>query len=243
MRGKTWMGSILMVALTASYAITGKEILTQADMWRAPSSSFESRVQIASYQEGTKLEEVEMVVYVRDIESTMVEFIAPTSWKGKKMLMLKNDMWMIFPNASKPVRITPAQRLMGEIAHGDIARMNFAKDYDVLEVSEEKINSIDCYKLELQAKTMEGTTYYKIYYWVAKENYMPVKGEFFSASGRKLKEALYSDPVVLAGAVRISKVVIYDAIKEGRYSVMKYLNMTEKKIPSSYYNLDYLLKK
>ncbi|NPV39668.1 hypothetical protein BREVNS_1534 [Brevinematales bacterium NS] len=241
-RGK-WIGWLLVLVVTLGYGITGKEILSKADMWRAPSSSFESRVQITSYQDETKVEEVELIVYVRDIESTMVEFMAPTSWKGKKMLMLKNDMWMIFPNASKPVRITPAQRLMGEIAHGDIARMNFAKDYDVLAVSEEKINNMDCYKLELQAKTMEGTTYYKIYYWVAKENYMPVKGEFFSASGRKLKEALYGEPALLAGAVRISKVIIYDAIKESRYSVMKYLSMTEKKIPSSYYNLDYLLKK
>lgn len=234
----------LLVSLSRFvYALSAEEIVKNADMWRAPSSSFKAEMKIVSYKDETKVEEIELVTYVRDIDSVMVEFTGPASWKGKKMLMLKGDMWMIFPNASKPVRITPAQRLMGEVSHGDISRINLARDYNATLKREEKVGEINCYLLELTSKTTEGVTYYRINYWVKKDDFMPVKAEFFALSGRKLKEAVYKEPKVFAGVPRISKVILYDSVNTSKYSVMYYIDIKEQAIPSVYYNLNYLLKK
>lgn len=225
-----------------AFGLSGYEIVKKADLWRAPSSSFEAVIKIVSYKDDEKVEEIDLKAYVRDIDSTMVEFIGPSTWKGRKMLMLKKDMWMIFPNTSKPIRITPAQRLMGEVANGDIAKLNFAEDYVCALKGQENVKGVDCYFLELIAKEKEGVTYYRINYWVRVSDYMPVKAEFYSLSGRKLKEAHYFGPKEMGGEMKISKVVLYDAINTNRYSIMYYLSMRERQIPDNYYNLDYLLK-
>lgn len=231
---------LLFLFTTKLFGVDANEMVRKADLWRGPQSSFEMDVKITSYKGDEKIEQVMMKTYVKDINKTMVKFTSPKSWEGRKMLMLKNDMWMIFPNTSKPIRITPAQRLMGEVANGDIAKMNFSEDYNAKLVGEEKIEGIDCYILELTAKTTEGVTYYRINYWLKKDNYLPIKAEFFALSGKKLKTALYKETKIFNGQERISKIVIYDAIKTNSYSVMEYLDMKERELPDNYFNLGYL---
>lgn len=234
---------VLLGLSVVSFAITGEEIIKRSDLWRAPEGSFEAKIKIVSFKDDEKVEEIELKSYIRDIDSVMVEFTGPLSWKGRKMLMLKNDMWMIFPNTSKPIRITPAQRLMGEVANGDIAKLNLAGDYNATLKGEDKVKGEECYFVELVAKSTEGMTYYKINYWVRKEDFRPIKAEFYSLSGRKLKEAYYSDPKEMGGGMRIGKVTLYDAINTSKYSMMYYLDMRPREIPASYYNLNYLIKK
>ena len=43
--------------------------------------------------------------------------------------MLGDDMWVYLPDTSRPVRITPLERLSGDASNGDVARTNYAVDY------------------------------------------------------------------------------------------------------------------
>ena len=38
-------------------------------------------------------------------------------------------MWMIIPGASRPIPVTPNQRLMGGASMGDVASLRFAEDF------------------------------------------------------------------------------------------------------------------
>ncbi|MCX8029721.1 MAG: outer membrane lipoprotein-sorting protein [Brevinematales bacterium] len=242
-RNYFFISVIILFFVSDSFGVDAGDVVKKADLWRAPASSFEALMKVTSFRDNQKVEELELRSYVRDINSVMVEFTGPASWRGRRMLMLGNEMWMIFPNTSKPIRITPAQRLMGEVANGDIAKINLSEDYRANFKGEVNINGDECYLLELVAKETDGVTYYRINYLVRKEDYRPVKAEFFSLSGRKLKEAYYSDVKEMGGGMRISKITIYDSISTNRYSVMNYLDMILRDIPSRYFNLDFLIKK
>lgn len=234
---------IILLFASTSFGVDAGEIVRRADLWRAPGSSFEAWMKVTSFRDNQKVEEVELRSYVRDIDSVMVEFTGPASWRGKRMLMLGNEMWMIFPNTSRPIRITPAQRLMGEVANGDIAKINLSEDYNAVLKGEVNVGGDECYSLELVARETEGITYYRINYFVRKGDYRPVKAEFFSLSGRKLKEAYYSDAKEMGGGMRISKITIYDGISTNRHSVISYLDMVPRDIPGRYFNLEFLMKK
>ena len=38
--------------------------------------------------------------------------------------MLGDDMWVYLPDTSRPIRITPLERLSGDASNGDVARTN-----------------------------------------------------------------------------------------------------------------------
>jgi len=230
---------LLGVGSNLLYAITPEEIIKKADVWRAPSKSFVMDMRIISYKDGKSLQEIRVKGYVKDIDKVMLRFYYPKSWNGRKILMLKKDMWIIFPNTHRPIRITPSQRLMGEIATGDVARVSFSKDYTATIKGVELVDSVKCYLLELLAKN-NSITYNKVLYWVRNDNFQPLKAEFFALSGKKLKVAYYSEIKKLGGRNRVSKITIHDAIKKNCYTVLEYLNMKEKYIPNRYFNLVYL---
>lgn len=222
------------------FSLTADEILKLVDEKRGPDGYFLTRMRVTSYK-GDKIEEsLEMKGYIKGNKS-MVYFTLPAKWKGRKMLMIGNDVVMIFPNTSKPVRLSPSQRLMGNVANGDVARVSFSLDYNSTLIGEEKLDNKDCYRLKLTAKNA-GTTYNSIDLWVEKDNFFPLKAIFYSLSGKELKEAYYSDLKTLAGSERISKITIYDYIKKDSYSVIEFLSMEREDFSEKYFNIDYLLE-
>ena len=84
----------------------------------------------------------------RGATSSVVEFVAPATEKGKFLLMLRDAMWIYMPSARRPIRISPLQRLMGQASNGDVARTNFTVDYNAVGIAEEG----DAWVLDLAAK-------------------------------------------------------------------------------------------
>ena len=58
----------------------------------------------------------------------LAENVAPPRDRGNKVLMVNGNMWFYKPGLSKPVPISQRQRLMGNVAYGDIAATNYADD-------------------------------------------------------------------------------------------------------------------
>ena len=112
--------------------------------------------------------------------------------KGRHLLMLGDDMWIYLPDTSRPVRITPLERLSGDASNGDVARTNYAVDYSAAYVREEKIGTENCYVLDLAAKR-KGATYQRILYWVRTEDARPVRAEFYLTSGKHIKSATFDE--------------------------------------------------
>ena len=225
----------------ALFSLTANEILKKVDLVRAPGNSFKMKMRVKTFSEGKIKDAYSLKGYIKGGNKSMIAFTAPGNWKGKKILMKGNDMWMIFPHTSRPIRITPAQRLMGEVANGDVARVAFSTDYDAKIVGEETVNGKACYHLKLRAKS-GGASYKTIDLWVKKKGFFPVKASFYALSGKKLKEAFYKNIKMLGGQMRPSIVEIHDAVKKSSVSVMEYLFMEKAKISERFFNKNYLLR-
>jgi len=178
-------------------------------------------------------------VWIKGQDKTIVKFVTPRRDYGKCLLMVMNNLWLYTPTINNPIRISPHQRLLGQIAYGDIARTYFSRDYSPKLLREEKIEGQDAYLLELKAKNSE-VAYNKVLYWVEKYNFSPLKAEFFTVSGRLMKTAYYQGRQNDQGKMMPQKITIRDAIKEGEYSIMEFNKIEKKEFLDSIFNKEYL---
>src|SRR5207302_1397216 len=123
-------------------------VLARADVFRNPISSFSVDVELTSVTPDGTSNTSRFRVYGKGADRSIVEFTYPQTEKGKYLLMLRDAMWIYMPTASRPIRISPLQRLLGQASNGDVARTNFSTDYDAKSVVEDG----DAYVLELVAK-------------------------------------------------------------------------------------------
>ena len=220
------LAALLSVPL---HAEDGASILGKVDQYRSPLSSFVMSVELTSHQRG-RTETSKFQVYGKGSERSLVEFIAPAADKGRLLLMLRDAMWMYLPSASKPIRISPMQRLMGQASNGDVARTSFSVDYLANGVAREELDGRACIALDLRAKD-PAVAYAKVRLWVDQATYEPVRSDFYVVSGKLVKRALYTKFEVMAGRRMISRVEIEDLLHAGDRTVMQYSALTARDNP------------
>jgi hypothetical protein len=224
---------------SGSAAEDANAIVAKADAIRAPAGSYEFEATVISFDNEQTKSENGYKVYVKDLDHSLVEFVAPASEKGKSLLMVGEDLWIYLPNVKKPVRVPLNQRLIGDVSNGDMARVNFANDYSATLSGEEKVEGKDCYVLDLQAKS-SNKTYNKIKYWVAKADNRPVQAEYFTVSGKSLKTCVFEDFRQEAGAMRPTKLVFQDSINKNKKSHLLFRNIVKKNLNDSMFTKDYM---
>jgi hypothetical protein len=214
-------------------------LVKKADEARGPAGTFSFTVRVEDREPDSARTETAYKVYSKDMLYTLVETVEPVRLKGRKLLMRENDLWLYLPDVKRPTRVSFQQRLSGEVSNGDLARTNFAGDYDATHSGEETVEKKACYKLSLSAKRKD-VTYHSISYWVDKSNGRPVKADFFALSGKLLKTAAYSGFENVLGSSRMTDVLITDALHPARQSQLKYSNYRREKLPDAYFNKESL---
>lgn len=224
----------LCAALCAApvFAEDANDIVSKADRVRGPEGSFRMKIKVISERPDQAQQEVYLETYVKDRTTSVVKFVNPPREKGKSMLMINDDLWMYIPGSKRTFRISPQQRLIGDVSNADVARVNFAEDYNTSIVKKhDQADGKDCFQLELTAKNR--VSYHKIHYWVEHKTYRPVKATFFAVSGKPLKFATYKGYKSIAGATRPTVVYIVDGIKPDWKSEIHYTSMGTKSFPDS----------
>lgn len=218
-----------------------RSIVEKADHVRFPSEGFQVDIVINTSQPDKQLEQRKYRVLSKGNENTVVMVTEPAAERGQIILMKGRDLWVFMPEVSQPVRISLAQRLTGQVANGDLARANFAGDYNPKLLRNESINGENYVVLELVAVD-RSVTYQKVVYWVNQKNAWPLKAEFYSLSNRLLKKCSYEEFKTLAGKVRPTRLVMEDALRGGERSTLEYSEMKLRDLPDKIFTKDYLKK-
>ena len=229
--------------ISAYASLSPREILRKADQARGNAEGVEWRIHIRSIEKGREQQRT-IRVRARSFNS-LAEFLAPPNVKGQKLLMLDRNMWFAKPGLSKPVPISPRQKLLGGAANGDIASTNYAGDYKVEKASEDTVNGEKCYLFDLKAEDNKAT-YDRILYWISMERLVGIKAEFYTVSGKMFKTAVfeYKNSIDIGGKPRefISKMVITNALIKNEVTTMNYGGVVIRKIPDSVFNLNLLTR-
>jgi len=212
-----------------SKVVDAEALLKRSDSFRNGWLSYVLKVKITNYESDKSDEEKLYTVSQKGTDRTYVEFMSPRD-KGRHLLMLGDDMWIYLPDTSRPIRITPLERLSGDASNGDVARTNYAVDYSPVYLRTEKQGSEQCFVLELKARR-KGATYQRILYWLRVEDARPVRAEFFLTSGKHIKTATFDDYAPSAGKMLLRRLTLYDEIRHNSHSVLEYSGATPRDLP------------
>jgi outer membrane lipoprotein-sorting protein len=228
----------LLSALPVFSQLTPDDILQRADEIRMPSGNYSIDVDAVSTKPHRADQTARYQVLLKGRTKTIIKTMAPATDRGTSFLMLDNDLWVFVQNVSKPVRISMQERLLGEIANGDLARANFVGNYAPSLLKE----SPAVYVLRLDALRPE-VTYGRVVLVVDKATFRPLSAKFYAVSGKLLKTGRYEGYKQIAGDLHPTHLVYTDAIQSDHVSILDYKRMTpEPSLPDKMFNKDYLKK-
>lgn len=238
LRGLT--GALVCVAITNSaLALTPLEIVRRADRIRAPGSTFTFEIAIVTPKGSEQEPDMRLAVSVKLPDKSLAKFLSPPADRGKILLMVGPNLWVYLPTTDRPLRISPQQRLIGEVSHADVMRVNFEGDYLPVLVGDDQAEGLACHLLELLG-AVEGVTYHRIRYWVERETFRPVKAEFYTITGLLLKTARYTRYRQILDAFRPTEIQISDAVRAGALSRMIYSKLRREPLRDEIFHPTYL---
>jgi outer membrane lipoprotein-sorting protein len=227
---------LLLLLASAARAEDAASILARSDAYRNPLASFSIDVELTAVEQAGSTTS-KFRVYGKGSDRSVVELLEPAAEKGKLLLMLRDAMWIYLPSASRPIRISPLQRLLGQASNGDVARTSFTVDYNATGSAVDG----DDWVIDLEAKD-PTISYKRVRLWIGRQTYEPQHADFYVASGKLLKRAHYRKFGMMAGRRTITEVEIEDLLHAGNRTLMHYSNLVARDNPDRLFNRDSLGK-
>jgi hypothetical protein len=238
-----------LLAAGSLHAQSATEIIAATDKVRNPREPFRTTISYTEYVAGHERDHDRLAVFSKEDPQThqfrnLVQYLEPTRDAGKKVLLDGRALWFFDPASNTSVRISPQQRLVGQAAIGDVLTVNLVIDYSATLQGSESIADAtrtdrNCWHLDLKAAN-DRAVYNRIEYWVEQGTYFPIKGKFYSDSGRLLKIVYFRNFVQRLGAVRPTEEVIIDAVDSTRATTASFSEQTLQEIPDAWFQRDYL---
>ena len=215
------MAALVLSIATTAHAQTAQEIIAGADKVRNPGQPFRLTNTLTEYVGGKPRDQNTLIVFAKEDPATkqfrnLVQYVDPPRDAGKMVLLDSHVLWFYDPASKASVRISPQQRLIGQAAIGDVLTVNLAIDYAGTLLGSETIQDTShkehqCWHLDMKAAN-DLATYNRVEFWIEAGTYYPIKGKFYSDSGRPLKIAFYRRYESALGVARPLETIIIDAV-------------------------------
>lgn len=193
------------------------ELLKQYDAVMGP-ENFDGNFHMTAHRDDGTTRDYQMRVLKLGNEKMRIWFSEPASVRGQEMLRQGDNLWVYMPNLKRAVRLASRDSFQGgDFNNADVLRVNYQADYTALVLPSSDIPNT--WVIELKAKSSDAS-YEKIKITIAKDNRMPVRGEYYAASGKMLRMAEFSDVKTMNGFVRPYRVMMKNMVATERYSVM-----------------------
>jgi len=227
---------LCMVLAWPAFAIDGAQLLQKVDRNLEPEAYEMYRKLINIEPDGSRKEFV-LYSVKKGRDKLLALFLEPASEKDRATLRLGENMWLYIPNVGKPIRITSLQSVIGGIFNNaDILRLDYATEYDVEAMTEEK----DSYLLALKAKTSD-VAYDRLKMKVDKKTVLPTVIECYAASGLLIKTLTYKDVKDFGGGIKRPATLETDSpLHKGYKSLMLYGQIKARTVKDEVFTLEYL---
>ena len=216
---------ILFAFSITCYSQDATEIVKKADeLMRAKSSYSEITMKVVKPDWSR---EVSMKVWALEPDYAIIYVTAPARDKGTVTLKRKTEVWNWLPSAQKVIKIPPSMMLqswMGsDFTNDDLVReSSVIKDYTHKLIGEEKVDGLDCYKVQLNPKPDAGVVWGKIIAWITKDSYLEPKVEYYDEDGFLVKSFIGSDLKKMDGRNIFTHWEMIPEDKPGDKTIMDY---------------------
>ncbi|MDC7226360.1 MAG: outer membrane lipoprotein-sorting protein [Spirochaetales bacterium] len=189
MKNKLIIFALILLLPASAFAISGEEIVRKADDKATYDSAEMAGEMRITDRFGTKTSTFNS--WSRGENESLIEFTSLAE-RGQKVLRTENEIYLYYPDAEELIRMQGSalrQGMLGsDISYEDMTGgKDRASQYKIEVTGSETILGRDCWVLSLEART-RSVPYPKETVWIDKQDYIVMKGEYFTKSGRLLKE-------------------------------------------------------
>lgn len=188
---------VLVLLGTAPAEPNAADLLSRATTWlNFPESETRMTMEV---QTGTApVRRYGMRVYKKDSSRLRIEFLEPARERDRKILRVGDKMWMYLPDLGRPIVLSARQSFLGSgFSNADLMRTDLVEDYSAVVVGREiltgRVAGRAAVRLELTGKGRQAA-YPRVLLWVAEDDGAPLRQEFFTRSGKRIKTLEYSEP-------------------------------------------------
>ncbi|MGB5529083.1 MAG: outer membrane lipoprotein-sorting protein [Ignavibacteriaceae bacterium] len=216
---------VLLYNIDSPFAQDATEIVKKADeLMRAKSSYSEITMKIVKPDWSR---EMAMKVWALEPDYSIIYITEPARDKGTVTLKRKTEVWNWLPSAQKVIKIPPSMMLqswMGsDFTNDDLVKeSSVIKDYTHKLIGGEKIDGMDCYKIQLTPKPDAGVVWGKIVAWIEKATYLEPKVEYYDEDGFMVKQFIGSNLQKMDGRNIFTHWEMIPEDKPGNKTIMDY---------------------
>ena len=253
----SWFGrafaSMLLVAvfslpLPLFAAPTADEILAAVDK-ALFLESYTSRATMETVEPGTPPRSMTFEGQSRKEKGTYMEITAPARTKGTRFLQLDGSLWMFNPKAgsANALRLSSRDSFPGStFSNADVGKSQFSDDYAAALAPEAvlqhaELGAVPCLVIETTAKT-DTAAYGKIFMWVRKSDYMPLRMEYYAKSGLLFKRMDLSKVTSFGSITRPAVMRMESLEKKGTFTTLTMDALVAKNVPLQVFNKNYLTR-
>ena len=211
-------GLLLGRSFVSAVEFSSDQIIAEVDeLINSTTGKYTAEITIIRPGKDDRTSKVE--VFIKGISKVLVRYLAPAQEKGQGYLRLNDDEWLFLPNANKSIRVSGRQNMQGsDLANDDILKVKLTEDYSSRLTGVETIDGVPVYILELTAKN-PTVAYGRLKYWVRKDDFIPIKTEYYAISGKMLKTCAYEGVTEIGGKVRPIRMVMSSELRKGYQTV------------------------
>ncbi|MBM4370773.1 MAG: outer membrane lipoprotein-sorting protein [Deltaproteobacteria bacterium] len=185
-------------------------------------------------------------------DRSLAIIVSPAEDAGKGSLKIGRDLWSYDPNIDQVQKIPPSLMLdswMGsDFSNDDVSRSSSVKlDYDVSAPEEGRQGEVATWRITLTPKPESPVVWEKEVVEVAREDFRPLRQEFYDEKGRLARVLVFEDfrPLRIDGETRLYPFVwrMENLQEKGRTTTMRVLSMEFRdSLPESRFSIRALKK-
>jgi outer membrane lipoprotein-sorting protein len=180
--------------------------------------NFEAVAEMTAHRDDGSVRTYKMRVLKAGSEKLRIWFSEPAAVRGQEMLRQGENLWVYLPSLKKPTRLASRESFQGgDFNNADVLRVHYQTDYQAKLQPQSSVP--DAWELELTAKTGDAA-YERVKLWMRKSDSMPLKGEYYTASGKMLRAAEFTDVRNFGGFKRPAHIVMKNMLAPKRWSEM-----------------------
>ena len=189
MRNKITAAILFIMIPLAAFAQTADEIIARADQAQTFSTIISTGEFRITDRFGMKISTFKS--WGRGENESLIEFTSKAE-RGQKVLRTEKEIYLFYPDAEELIRMQGAalrQGMLGsDISYEDMTGGKDRKSqYEAVLEGSGTAAGRDCWIISMTATT-RTVAYPKQKLWIDKKNYIVMKGEYYTRSGRLLKE-------------------------------------------------------
>jgi len=232
---------LLFVLLIPVYGQDAREIIKKADEKMQGEETSQSTMTMTIVRP-TWQREVTFKSWTKGRDYSLALVTAPAKESGQTFLKRETEMWNWNPTINRLIKLPPSMMSQGwmgsDFSNDDLLKeSSIVVDYTHTIIGKEEIDGWDCYKIELIPLEDAAVVWGKIFKWIAKEEFLQMKTEYYDEDDYLIKTELAYDMKTMGGRLIPSKFELIPEEDEGHKTVVVMDDITfNEPIPDSFFS-------